>query len=199
MGAWIMCAVLMTFTMQTGFAILEGGCTTLKNEVSIMMKNIIDCLMGGISYWAIGHGLTVGRESWSNPLFGWGDFFVTAEGLQTGPVYGTFIFLLSYATTCTTIVSGAIAERTNLYAYIIFSFFNTFVYALPAHWLWSEVGFLKTLKVVDMAGSCGVHMVGGAGALVAAALLGPRLGRWEIKGDASMGSATNAILGCTMI
>ena len=87
------------------------------------MKNVIDCLMGGISYWAIGHGLCVGRvrlfhddddddlhmvmtvmmmvvimvifqEYWSNPFFGWGDFFLTAEGLQTGPVYGTFIFLV---------------------------------------------------------------------------------------------------------
>lgn len=85
-----------------------------------MMKNVIDCLMGGISYWAVGHGLCVGavrriifiiceddffvdfgvcvddvcQEYWNNPFFGWGDFFVTAEGLQTGPVFGTFIFLV---------------------------------------------------------------------------------------------------------
>lgn len=198
-ASWIMCAIFMTFTMQTGFAILESGCSSLKNEVSVMMKNVIDVLAGGISYWAFGHGLCVGADTFSNPFFGVGDFFVTAEGLQTGPVYGTFIFLLSYATTSTTIVSGAIAERTNLYAYILFSFFNTFVYSLPARWLWTEVGFLKALDVVDVAGSSGVHLVGGAGALAASVLLGPRLGRWEISGDPPMGSATNAILGCMFL
>ena len=76
----------------------------------------------------------------------------------------------------TTIISGAIAERTNFYFYIIFSVFNTFVFCLPARWLWAETGFLKTMGVVDLAGSCGVNLVGGAGAFV-----GERLGKSELK------------------
>jgi hypothetical protein len=71
-----------------------------------MMKNVIDVLAGGLSYWAVGHGLCVGEVAlrslqpaaqgpWTNPFFGVGDFFVTAEGLQTGPVFGTFIFLVT--------------------------------------------------------------------------------------------------------
>ena len=75
----------------------------------------------------------------------------------------------------TTIISGAIAERTNFYFYIIFSVFNTFVFCLPARWLWAETGFLKTMGVVDLAGSCGVNLVGGAGAFV-----GERLGKSEL-------------------
>ena len=71
----------------------------------------------------------------------------------------------------TTIISGAIAERTNFYFYIIFSVFNTFVFCLPARWLWAETGFLKTMGVVDLAGSCGVNLVGGAGAFVGEWLL----------------------------
>ena len=72
----------------------------------------------------------------------------------------------------TTIISGAIAERTNFYFYIIFSVFNTFVFCLPARWLWAETGFLKTMGVVDLAGSCGVNLVGGAGAFVGKRLRG---------------------------
>ena len=99
----------------------------------------------------------------------------------------------------TTIISGAIAERTNFYFYIIFSFFNTFVFCLPARWLWSKKGFLKTLGVVDLAGSCGVNLVGGTGAFVAAKMLGPRIGRWDDTREPAMGSATNAIIGVFMI
>ena len=66
----------------------------------------------------------------------------------------------------TTIISGAIAERTNFYFYLFFSVLNTFVFCFPARWLWSEYGFLKLMGVVDVAGSCGINIVGGAGALV---------------------------------
>ena len=98
-----------------------------------------------------------------------------------GETYCSFFFQFAYAATgpfeeikkscdClfsgTTIISGAIAERTNFYFYIIFSVFNTFVFCLPARWLWAETGFLKTMGVVDLAGSCGVNLVGGAGAFV---------------------------------
>ena len=198
-ASWIMCACFMVFTMQTGFAMLESGAASLKNEVNIMMKNVIDCLMGGLSYWAIGYGLSYGEGPLTNPFIAFGDFFVSADGMQMGPTYATFFFQLAYASTGTTIVSGAISERTNFYFYIVFSFLNTFVYCIPAGWLWGDQGFLRNLHVVDLAGSCGVHLVGGTGALVAAWMLGPRLGRWDIEGDPPMGSATNAMIGVSML
>jgi len=79
-----------------------------------------------------------------------------------GPVFTTFLFQLSFATTATTIVSGAMAERCNFNAYCLFSLVNTVVYCLPAHWLWHSEGFLARLGVVDIAGSGGVHLVGGS-------------------------------------
>jgi len=197
-ASWIMCSVFMTMTMQTGFALLESGCASLKNETNIMMKNAVDVLLGGLSYWAVGYGLSYGENSWSSAFLGFGDFFVHADGMQMGPTYATFFFQLSFASLSTTIVSGAIAERTNFYAYCVFSFFNTFVYCLPAGWLWAPKGFLKMMDVVDTAGSS-VCVIGGFGALVAAKMIGPRLGRWEIEGDPPMGSATNAIIGTMML
>ena len=90
-------------------------------------------------------------------------------------------------------------ERTNFYFYIFFSLFNTFVFCVPACWLWSEAGFLRSLGVVDVAGSCGVNLVGGTGALVAAVMLGPRMGRWDQVREPPMGSAGNAIIGLFML
>ena len=90
---------------------LESGCVSLKNEVNIMMKNVVDVVFGGLTYWAFGYGLSYGDGSGSSPFMGVGSWFVNAEGLKMGPTYTTFLFQLSFATTATTIVSGAIAER----------------------------------------------------------------------------------------
>ena len=90
---------------------LESGCVSLKNEVNIMMKNVVDVVFGGLTYWAFGYGLSYGTDAGSSPFMGVGSWFVNSEGLAMGPTYTTFLFQLSFATTATTIVSGAIAER----------------------------------------------------------------------------------------
>ena len=96
--------------MQTGFGMLESGCVSLKNEVNIMMKNVVDVVLGGVTYWAFGYGLSYG-EDYSNDFFSLGNWFVDADGDDMGPTFVTFLFQLSFATTATTIVSGAMAER----------------------------------------------------------------------------------------
>ena len=159
--------------------------------------------------------LSYGRGELSNPFIGFGDFFVDTFGgdVKMGEIYASFFFQFSYAATgdigrllesskCilgTTIISGSMTERTNFYFYIFFSFLNTFVFCVPACWLWSEAGFLRSLGVVDVAGSCGVNLVGGTGALVAAVMLGPRIGRWDQVREPPMGSAGNAIIGLFML
>lgn len=171
-----------------------------KNEVNIMFKNAIDVVFGGISYWLFGYGLSFGDGSGSNPFCGVGHFALDIEGEKMGEVYSNFIFQLSFATTATTIVSGAMAERTKLSAYLLFSFFNTLVYCFPAHWIWGNNGFLRMIGVVDIAGSGAVHLVGGTSALVAAFLLGPRLGRYENGTKAlPLGNPTNALVGMFML
>lgn len=82
-----------------------------------------------------------GEGKYNNPFIGWGNFFVdNRDENDMGLIYSNFIFHLSFATTATTIVSGAMAERTKLSAYIIFSFLNTMVYCVPAHWTWATKG-----------------------------------------------------------
>lgn len=130
----------------TGFGLLEAGSVSRRNEVNIMVKNAVDVVFGGVSYWAFGFGLSFGNDPGSNAFSGVGYFFVDSDDDSMGLLFSTYVFQLSFATTATTIVSGAMAERTKLMSYLIFSFLNTIVYCLPAHWEWSQQGKL-TLKM----------------------------------------------------
>jgi len=92
---------------------LESGCVSIKNEVNIMMKNVADVVLGGLTYWIFGFALSFGSESCTTPFMGCGNFFVdpTVNDPLMGPINAAFLFQLSFATTATTIVSGAMAER----------------------------------------------------------------------------------------
>ncbi|XP_069136680.1 putative ammonium transporter 3 [Argopecten irradians] len=199
-ATWILTSSFIIFTMQSGFGLLEVGCVSGRNEVNIMMKNAVDVIFGGLSYWAVGYGLTFGMDYGSNPFCGVGEFFVDSNDERMGLLYATFVFQLSFATTATTIVSGAMAERTKLISYILFSVFNTFVYCMPAHWEWSTNGFLRTLGCVDIAGSGAVHLTGGISALVAAMILGPRMGRYDNgTGQKAPPNPVSALVGMFML
>ncbi|XP_053979920.1 putative ammonium transporter 3 [Hylaeus volcanicus] len=195
---WILTNSFIIFTMQTGFGMLESGCVSLKNEVNIMMKNVVDIVLGGLTYWAFGFAMSFGSSGSYNSFIGLGDFLIdpSIHDKLMGPKCAAFIFQLSFATTSTTIVSGAMAERCNFKAYCLFSFLNTIVYCVPAGWIWGDQGFLKNLGAVDIAGSGVVHLVGGGSALACAIMLRPRLGRYD-NGIAPLplGNPVNAIMG----
>ncbi|XP_045782526.1 putative ammonium transporter 3 [Maniola jurtina] len=195
---WILTSSFIIFTMQTGFGMLESGCVSIKNEANIMMKNLADISLGGLTYWIFGYGMSFGEGPLSNPFIGVGNFLVdppVGDALM-GPVFASFLFQLSFATTATTIVSGAMAERCDFKAYCLFSFLNTIVYCVPAGWVWGKHGFLNKLGAVDIAGSGPVHLVGGASAFASALMLGPRLGRYA-RGTAPLplGNPVNAVMG----
>ncbi|XP_006564874.1 ammonium transporter 1-like isoform X3 [Apis mellifera] len=195
---WIITNSFIIFTMQTGFGMLESGCVSLKNEVNIMMKNVVDIVLGGLTYWAFGFAMSFGTDKLNNPFIGMGEFLIdpSLEDEFMGPKCAAFLFQLSFATTSTTIVSGAMAERCNFKAYCLFSFLNTIVYCVPAGWIWGDQGFLKKLGAVDIAGSGAVHLVGGSSALACAIMLGPRLGRYDNGIDPlPLGCPVNAIMG----
>ena len=125
-----------------------------------MVKNVIDVVYGGLSYWLYGFAFSFGVGPGTNAFCGIG-YFATDVDAEQGNVYAEYFFQMSFATTATTIVSGAMAERTNLEAYTIFSFTNTISYCFPAHWVWGQYGFLGELGVIDIAGCSAVHLVGG--------------------------------------
>ncbi|XP_019873312.2 putative ammonium transporter 2 [Aethina tumida] len=195
---WIITCSFMIFTMQTGFGMLESGCVSIKNEVNIMMKNVVDIVLGGLTYWIFGFSMSFGRSPGTNGFIGVGDYFVdpSPDDPLKGPTYTAFIFQLSFATTSTTIVSGAMAERCNFKAYCLFSFLNTAIYCIPAGWMWGDHGFLKRMGAVDIAGSGAVHLIGGSAAFASALMLGPRIGRYD-HGIAPLplGNPVNAVMG----
>ena len=188
-------------TSFLGFGLLESGSVSAKNEVNIMVKNAIDVIFGGLSFWVYGFGIVFGDAAYSNPFMGIGNLFVDTRDITLmGDLYTLFIFQLSFCTTATTIVSGAMAERTRLNSYVVFSFLNTLIYCFPAHWMWGNQGFLGTIGAIDIAGASVVHLVGGLSGLVATLMLGPRKGRFGPGGKAiPMGSPTNAMLGMFLL
>ncbi|OWF54005.1 ammonium transporter 3 [Mizuhopecten yessoensis] len=163
-----------------------------------MVKNAVDVIFGGLTFWAFGYAFAFGEDG--NAFCGWGHFFVNANEDNIGWVYSKFFFQASFATTATTIVSGSMAERTKLEAYIVFSMVNTFIFCLPAHWVWASNGWLRNMGVVDIAGAGPVHIVGGVTGLVATMMLKPRHNRFVTPEKVTvMGSPTNAILGMFML
>ena len=151
------------------------GSVSVKNECNIMIKNAADVIFGSLGYWLCGFAFSYGNDpKWANEFTGFGYFLTDDNTDDFGFLYAKYFFQLSFATTATTIVSGAMAERTNLKAYMLFSFLNFLSYVFPAHWIWDDNGFLHKLGVVDVAGCGPVHLVGGVSAIVATIMLKPR-------------------------
>ena len=141
-----------------------------------MVKNAVDVIFGGLGYWICGFAFSFGEHpTYANGFTGFGDFFTDSNSPNgSGILFAKYFFQLSFATTATTIVSGAMAERTKLKAYMFFSFTNFLSYVFPAHWIWADSGFFKKVGVFAVAGCGPVHVVGGTSAIVAAIILKPR-------------------------
>jgi len=180
----------MVFFMQAGFAMLCAGSVRAKNAKNIMLKNLLDACGAAIGFWALGWGFAYGGADSSEITFiGNKDFFL-GSGIND---HKSWFFQFAFAATAATIVAGTVAERCTMIAYLCYSsFLTSFVYPVVAHAVWSSSGFLSSLAddkifdvgVVDFAGSGVVHLTGGCSALLAAIILGPRIGRfYDDKGD----------------
>ena len=195
---WTLVAAALVFFMQAGFAMVETGFTRAKNAGNIIMKNLMDFSLGTPIFWILGFGIMFGAAS---PFFGGFDFFadgVVGEGYD----WTTLIFQTVFCATAATIVSGSMAERTKFSAYCIYSMIiSAVIYPVSGHWIWGG-GWLAELGFHDFAGSTAVHMVGGVAALVGAAILGPRIGKYTKDGKARAipgHSLTLGALGCFIL
>ena len=168
---WMLLSGILVFFMQAGFTLVESGMTRSKNAVNIAMKNLLDICVGSLTYWFVGYSLMYGDSS--NGWFFW-------SGLFQGDGADLF-FQTMFAATAATIVSGAIAGRTKYSTYAIFTIVMTaLVYPIAGGWEWNG-GWLNTTfdaEFIDFAGSSIVHGVGGFAALVAAYMVGPRIGKF---------------------
>ena len=185
---WVLIASALIYFMQAGFALCESGLTRAKNTGNILMKNMMDFCIGTPCFWFIGFGLMFGG---TGAFIGGFDPFIrkayTAANSvvpQTMPLWCYVIFETVFCATAATIVSGSMAERTNFKAYCIYSaVISLFVYPITGHWGWGG-GWLSVLGFHDFAGSALVHNVGGVIACLGAAILGPRIGKYDRNGKA---------------
>ncbi|CAI7811389.1 unnamed protein product [Closterium sp. NIES-54] len=175
-------------SLQLGFSLLEAGTVRFKNTRNIMIKNVLDTCVCAIAFWLLGYGIGFGEGS---KVFGWkyDDGSVAYASGQNGV---DWFFQFTFCATSATIIAGAVAERTHLWAYLTFNFFlSALIYPVIAHMIWSQGGLLaasqtntvlNTIGVLDNAGSMVVHVTGGVTSLVGAILVGPRIGRFDIDG-----------------
>ncbi len=187
-NVWMMIAIFLVFIMHLGFAGVEAGFGQSKNTVNILFKNTLTPLIGIITYYIVGFNLMYPDSfvaGGGNEWFGFDGFFLSLPEGGEGVGYGgtmtywtDFLFQAMFAATAATIVSGAVAERIKINAYLIFTvIFVGLVYPFVGSWKWGY-GFLDDLGFYDFAGSTLVHSVGGWGALAGIMIIGPRLGKY---------------------
>nr|WP_245907052.1 ammonium transporter [Reichenbachiella versicolor] len=182
-NVWMMLATGLVFIMHLGFAGVEAGFGQSKNTVNILFKNTITPIIGILTYCLCGFNLMYPGDF--NGIFGFAGFGIGAgDGASIdyaggGYTYWTdFLFQGMFAATAATIVSGAIAERVKVSAYMIFTvLYVGFVYPWLGSWKWGG-GWLDGMGFYDFAGSTLVHSVGGWGALAGIIVIGPRLGKY---------------------
>ena len=175
-AVWFLLGAALVFWMQAGFAMVEAGFTRAKNTGNIIMKNLMDFCIGCVVFILIGYGLLLGDDVLGG--FAGKPNFLVFTNYQDFDWAG-FIFNLVFCATTATIVSGAMAERTKFLSYCVYSaIISALIYPIEAHWTWGG-GWLAQIGFHDFAGSTCIHMVGGISALIGAAILGPRIGKFS--------------------
>ena len=204
---FLVCGALVMW-MAAGFAMLEAGLVRSKNTTEILTKNVVLFAVACIMYMVVGYDIMYGGGLFLSGVAG-GETLVddalatSAEnGFEGGSVYSTaadFFFQVVFVATAMSIVSGAVAERMKLWAFVLFAVAMTAViYPLEGHWTWGggKVFGLYSLGddfgFSDFAGSGIVHMAGAAAALAGVMLLGARKGKYGKNGQ------VNAIPGANL-
>ncbi|MCF8358483.1 MAG: ammonium transporter [Prolixibacteraceae bacterium] len=191
---WLLIAGFLVMFMQPGFAMVEAGFTRSKNTANILMKNLMDFAIGSLLYWIIGFTIMYGDSIAG--LIGMPDLFFMSDGYgENYSDYADLFFQTVFCATAATIVSGAMAERTEFKAYLIFTIvISVVIYPISGHWTWGG-GWLSQLGFHDFAGSSIVHSVGAWVGLAGASIIGPRIGKYSKAGKPNAIPGHNLLLG----
>jgi Amt family ammonium transporter len=187
---WMIVAGALVFLMQAGFALVESGFTRAKNMVNVLTKNFMDFCIAALAYFFFGYAIMYGASMagiiGTDKFLLLGDYYDVVEARD-------WFFQMVFAATAATIVSGAMAERTRITAYMAYSFLITaIIYPISGHWVWGG-GWLSQMGFHDFAGSGVVHMIGGLVGLTGAIMVGPRLGKYNADGTPNKFPVTNAV------
>ncbi|WP_089823048.1 ammonium transporter [Halogranum amylolyticum] len=187
---WILVVSFLIFFMQPGFALLEAGQVRAKNVGNVLMKNMTDWALGVLVYFVVGAGVATVVGGLTSP--GGVDLASAFAYVGDSGAWLDWLFGAVFAMTAATIVSGAVAERMNFKAYVLFAALITgFIYPVVQGLTWSGgllagsgfVGRALGVGYLDFAGATVVHMVGGVAGLVGAKMVGPRKGRFDESGN----------------
>ncbi len=195
--AWTLITGFLVWFMQLGFAFLGAGLIRSKNQVNYWTKSFMDFCIASLGFWAFGFALMFGGSKLfpgleqGNALFGFSGFFLSGDSYDVSTIMMWF-FQMVFAATAATIVAGAVAERMKITAYLAYSFIiGAIIYPVYGKWIWGG-GWLSTLEIGgavgarDFAGSGVVHLVGGLTALVGAAMVGARIGKFNKDGTSNV-------------
>ena len=189
---FLMTGVLVMW-MAAGFSMLEAGMVRAKNTAEILTKNISLFAVACIMYMLMGYGIMYPAEAVNAWWPGFGDILTktdhtSAEVLASGgETYysglSDFFFQVVFVATAMSIVSGAVAERMKLWAFLLFAVVMTgFIYPMQGYWKWGGGG-LDALGFLDFAGSGVVHLCGATAAFAGVLLLGARKGKYRADGS----------------
>ncbi len=193
-AVWFLIGAALVFWMQAGFAMVEAGFSRAKNAGNILMKNLMDFCIGCVMFVTIGFGLLLGEDMLGFIGQPGIDIFTNYENFD----WSNFVFNLVFCATTSTIVSGAMAERTKFLSYCVYSaIISGIIYPIEAHWIWGG-GWLSEMGFHDFAGSCAIHMVGGIAAIIGAKMVGSRIGKFDKTKDGKV-TKVNAIPGHNIV
>lgn len=194
---WTLISGFLVWFMQLGFAFLGGGLIRAKNQVNYWTKSFMDFCIASLGFWAFGFALMFGGSKLfpgldtGNSIIGFSGFFLSGASYDVSTIMFWF-FQMVFAATATTIVAGAVAERMKITAYLGYSFIiGALIYPIYGKWVWGG-GWLGSLEILgaagvkDFAGSGVVHMVGGLAALIGAAMVGARIGKFNRDGTSNV-------------
>ncbi|XP_063695210.1 uncharacterized protein LOC134826670 [Bolinopsis microptera] len=209
--SWMMMATTLVFIMQAGFTMVEVGSVRIKNTKSILVKNLLDACVGSVMFYIYGWAFSFGK---GNAFLGYNGFVLMSGFNRDGTEivdpyqYALWTFQYTFCATASTIVSGAVAERTQLFAYLVYTFFLvTVIYPPVAHSIWTDEGWaspynpnpLFGVGAIDFAGGVVVHVVGGTCALIGSILVGPRQGRFVKNSKIVKQNAVFQVLGTLLL
>lgn len=189
---WVVLTAAMIILMEGGFALLEAGFVRHKNNVNIIMKVFVDITIGALCFYLVGFAFMYGKDAWG--LIGTSGFALLGDlaHIQLSISLDTFwLFQAAFVIAVISIVSGAVAERINFRAYILYAMIMTAViYPIAGHWVWGG-GWISELGMLDFAGSAVIHALGGFSALAAAMFIGPRKGKFTSLGTSTIALPSN--------
>ena len=194
---FLICGALVMW-MAAGFAMLEAGLVRAKNTTEILTKNVALYAIASIMYLVCGYAimydgaLLLNGIEQTDATAVLGDFATREDGFEGGAIYSSaadFFFQVVFVATAMSIVSGAVAERMKLWAFLVFAAVMTgVIYPMEGSWTWGGKDVfglynLGDLGFSDFAGSGIVHMAGAAAALAGVLLLGARKGKYGPNGE----------------